>query len=284
VLAPLACQLSVDYFNTRDFAMRPRLWLDLMSRSRATISFGPPFGYDLVARSLRPGQAQEYDLTHWRVAGVGAEMVRAEVLHRFAKRLAPAGFKAEAFTACYGMAVRGQSVMSGYLGDAEATRKVLSEDGWLNTGDIGYQADGHLFLTGRRKDMIIINGRNIWPQDLEYIAEQQPEIRPGDALAFAAPAEDGTERTVLVVQCRKSDPRTRSDLIRRIKRRVYEELAIDCVIVLVPLHTLPRTSSGKLSRSWARLDYLGDTGRNAHQGSEQKPGEAQRERPRKRAV
>jgi fatty-acyl-CoA synthase len=104
LLAPVACQLSVDYIKTRDFAMRPRLWIDLMTRTRASISFGPPFGYDLVARRLRPGQAAEYDLSQWRVAGVGAEMIRAEVLERFAERLAPAGFRPQGFTACYGMA------------------------------------------------------------------------------------------------------------------------------------------------------------------------------------
>jgi fatty-acyl-CoA synthase len=349
LLAPVACQLSVDYIKTRDFAMRPRLWMDLMTRTRASISFGPPFGYDLVARRLRPGQAAEYDLSRWRVAGVGAEMIRAEVLQRFAERLAPAGFRPQGFSACYGMAecalavsfaplgqglrvdrvdgdrlshtgravalsahgdggeqhpasyvdcgpvlpeleveirdaagqelpdrqageifVRGPSVMSGYFGDPEASRKVLTADGWLKTGDIGYRADGHLFLTGRRKDLIIVNGRNIWPQDLEYIAEQQPEVRPGDALAFAAPGEAGAEQTVLVVQCRESDPERRSDLIRRLRRQVYEALAVDCVIDLVPLHTLPRTSSGKLSRSWARLDYLGHSGRHqrgSHQGT-----------------
>jgi len=148
-------------------------------------------------------------------------------------------------------------------------------DGWLKTGDIGYQADGHLYLTGRQKDMIIINGRNIWPQDLEYIAEQQPEVRAGDALAFSAPADDsGGEKTVLVVQCRESDPGRRADLVRRIKRQVYEELAVDCVIDLVPPHTLPRTSSGKLSRSWARLNFLGDSGRK-QRGRRQRQEEEQ---------
>jgi len=354
VLAPLACQISADYLNTRDFAMRPRLWMELMTRSKATVSFGPPFGYDLVSRRLRPGQAQQFDLSHWRLAGVGAEMIRAEVLERFARRLAPAGFRDGAFTACYGMAecalavtfaplgvgvgvdrvhgehlsrsgraipvgpeetpeheqhincyvdcgaalpnfeveirddrgrplpdrhagvlyVRGPSVMSGYFGDGEATRKVLAEDGWLKTGDIGYRVEGHLYVTGRQKDMIIVNGRNIWPQDLEQIAEQQPEIRPGDALAFSVPDPDGGEQTILVVQCRVSDPSKRTELVKRLKRQVYEELAIECVIDLVPPHTLPRTSSGKLSRSWARLDYLGHSGRQ-QRGLNREPREQQ---------
>ncbi|MCP3871185.1 MAG: fatty acyl-AMP ligase [Gammaproteobacteria bacterium] len=340
VLAPLACQISVDYLSARDFAMRPRIWLDRMTESKATISFGPSFGYDLVSRRLRPGEAQRFDLSHWRVAGVGAEMIRPEVIERFAARLKPAGFNRKAMVACYGMAecslavsfapldsgiavdhidgdglsrsgvaipshwcsnpadtreqhissyvdcgialpgfemeirdskgnelperhtgvvhVRGASVMSGYFGDADATARVLSPDGWLNTGDIGYRVTDRLHLTGRQKDLIIINGRNIWPQDLEYIAEEQPEIRPNDALAFSIPGPDGDEQAVLVVQCRISEPKQRHDLIKRLKRLLYLELSIDCLVDLVPLHTLPRTSSGKLSRSWARLDYLGE--------------------------
>ena len=337
VLAPLACQISVDYLRTRDFAMRPRLWLNRMTESRATISFGPSFGYDLVSRRLRPGEAQRFDLSHWRVAGVGAEMIRPDVLERFATRLAPSGFDRKAVVACYGMAecslavsfapletglhvdhvdsdqlsrkgmatpvnsdfqqgeephvssyvdcgiplpgfemevrtdsgarvperhagtvyVKGPSVMSGYFNDVEATSKSLSADGWLNTGDIGYRVGDRLFLTGRKKDLIIINGRNVWPQDLEYIAEDQPEVRPNDALAFSVPDGDQGEKAVLVVQCRESDPGKRQDLIKRLKSLVYEELAVECIVDLVPLHTLPRTSSGKLSRSWARLDFLG---------------------------
>jgi len=153
--------------------------------------------------------------------------------------------------------VRGPSVMSGYFNDVEATSKSLSADGWLNTGDIGYRVGDRLFLTGRKKDLIIINGRNVWPQDLEYIAEDQPEVRPNDALAFSVPDGDNGEKAVLVVQCRESDPGKRQDLIKRLKSLVYEELAVECIVDLVPLHTLPRTSSGKLSRSWARLDFLG---------------------------
>ncbi|MDJ0862762.1 MAG: AMP-binding protein, partial [Gammaproteobacteria bacterium] len=152
--------------------------------------------------------------------------------------------------------VRGPSVMAGYFGEPDITRETLSADGWLNTGDVGYRIGGRLVITGRQKDLIIIHGRNIWPQDLEYLAEQQPEVRPGDALAFAAPGSHGTDITVMVVQCRERDQKKRADLVHRLQRLVHEELGIDCIVELVPLHTLPRTSSGKLSRSRARLDYI----------------------------
>ncbi len=331
MLTPVASQVSADYLGTREFAMRPRQWLALMSKNKATISFGPPFGYELCMRRLRPGEAAKFDLSAWRVAGVGAEMIRTESLRDFAKALAPAGFREEAFLPCYGMAecslavtfapleqgvkvdrvnreilamkgaavpvedsnqpcnefvdcgrllpgfelkvidgegnevpertigtihLRGPSVMSGYFEDAETTCQVLSSDGWLNTGDLGYLVGDRLFLTGRRKDLIIVNGRNIWPQDLEYLAHQQPEVRPGDALAFGVPGPDGSDLTVLVVQCRETDEAKRADLKKRIRSRVQSEIGVDCIVELVPLHTLPRTSSGKLSRSKAQQNYI----------------------------
>jgi len=152
--------------------------------------------------------------------------------------------------------VRGNSVMSGYFNAPEETAATLSKDGWLNTGDIGYRVDGSLIITGRKKDLIIINGRNIWPQDLEYLAEHQPEVRIGDALAFSVPGPQGEELCVLVVQCRESDPNKRAGLIERLNRLVHLELGIDVFVELVPLHTLPRTSSGKLSRSKARQNFI----------------------------
>jgi fatty-acyl-CoA synthase len=152
--------------------------------------------------------------------------------------------------------VKAASLMSGYFGDLKLTQEVLTGDGWFNTGDLGYFVNNGLFITGREKDMIIINGRNIWPQDLEFISEQQPEVRTGDASAFSVPGPDGKERTVMMVQCRvSSDPR-RAELRDRLQRLIHQELGIECFIDLVPRNTLPRTTSGKLSRSKARKEFL----------------------------
>jgi fatty-acyl-CoA synthase len=333
ILAPVVSQISVDYLGTREFAMRPRLWLSLMARNRCTVSFSPPFGYTLCARRLRDSDVERLDLSSWRLAGVGAEMIRPAWLERFAEVLAPAGFRREAFIPCYGMAevslavsfaplgqgidrdrisadvlahqsraepaldasessrvaefvncgrllpgfeirildgdgqslpdrccgvihLRSTSVMSGYAGNPEATRQALSPDGWLNTGDIGYRVGDFLYLTGRAKDLLIINGRNIWPQDLEYLAETQPEVRSEGAAAFAIPGPDGADVPVLVVQSRETDPFKQVALTERIKQMILAECGIHCLVELVPSRTLPRTSSGKLSRSAAKRDFL----------------------------
>lgn len=336
VLTPMASQLSVDYLGTREFAMRPRQWLSLISRNKATISFSPPFGYELCNRRLREGEAEKFDLSTWRAAGVGAETIRPQVLRDFAEALDPSGFDRKSFLACYGMAecslaisfaplggglsvdlvdaehlalhdharptenaveerssefvkcgvplsvfevevrsatgavvaerhtgvihVRAPSVMSGYFNEPEITAETLSPDGWLDTGDIGYRVDENIVITGRSKDLIIINGRNIWPQDLEQLAEQQPIVRPGDALAFAVPGFDDADVAVMVVQYRDKDIEKRAALIKRLQGLIYAEVGVDCHIELAPLHTLPRTSSGKLSRSRARQNYI-----DAHQ-------------------
>ena len=152
--------------------------------------------------------------------------------------------------------LRGPSVMSGYFNLPEESSHALDEDGWLNTGDIGYLVDGVLTITGRKKDLIIIHGRNIWPQDLEHIAEAEPAVRSGDAVAFSVPDHEGEELCVLLVQCRETDSKKRNNLVRRLSALMRLEMSLDCYVELVPIHTLPKTSSGKLSRAKARLDFI----------------------------
>jgi fatty-acyl-CoA synthase len=160
--------------------------------------------------------------------------------------------------------------MSGYFNEPEITAQTLSADGWLDTGDIGYRVADNILITGRKKDLIIINGRNIWPQDLEQLAEQQPDVRPGDALAFAIPDTDGTDIAVMVVQYREKDAAKRAELIQRLRGVIHAEVGVDCHIELAPLHTLPRTSSGKLSRSKARQNYIDAHPRNQASGQQEK--------------
>lgn len=156
--------------------------------------------------------------------------------------------------------VRGPSLMDGYLDNTEATRRAVGADGWLDTGDLGYMLEGDLYLTGRGQDVIIVNGRNIRAQDLEEMAEQQPDVRMGDASAFAVRDGNGNPSVVLVVECRLSDSSARQSLVLRLQRLIYEGFGIHCLVELVQSHTLPRTSSGKLSRAAARQGFVERSG------------------------
>ena len=240
-LSLIANQISGDYLKTKDFARRPLAWLDLISRNPGdTISFSPTFGYDICSRrvSSQTHVTERFDLSRWRLAGNGADMIRPDVMQNFVNVFADAGFSANSFMPSYGLAestlcvtlmppgegirvelvaeerlsgkprdlnrparyraivncgkamrgmkveVRGEkgqkladhhigkvwctgtSLMHSYYRDPEATAECMA-DGWLDTGDMGYMAEGYLFIVGRAKDMIIINGKNHWPQDIE---------------------------------------------------------------------------------------------------------------------
>ncbi|WP_298686677.1 fatty acyl-AMP ligase, partial [uncultured Sphingomonas sp.] len=341
MLSPVANQVSTDYLKTEDFARRPLAWLDMISRHPGTtLSYSPTFGYDICARRIGSQSRVEdrLDLSRWRIAGNGADMIRPDVMQSFVDAFAPAGFQASAFLPSYGLAeatlavsimppgegiraelveetqlsggdladgagdggrkgglrrpqryraivncgrpvrdmaiaireedgadlperaigkvwCRGPSVMAGYFRDPDATAACLI-DGWLDTGDMGYMSDGYLYIVGRAKDMIIVNGRNHWPQDIEWAVEQLPGFKAGDIAAFAITTPGGEETPAVLVQCRTSDQAERTRLRDLIREKVRAITGMNCVIELVPPRTLPRTSSGKLSRAKARTLYL----------------------------
>ena len=330
MLSPLANQLSVDYLKTEDFARRPLAWLDLVSRNPGTsVSYSPTFGYDICSRrmSSQTRAADRFDLSRWRVAGNGADMIRPDVMQAFVDAFAPAGFKASAFLPSYGLAeatlavsimppgegivvelveetdlsgvpedgkrpqryraivncgkpardmrieireedatllperaigkiwCSGPSIMTGYYRDEVSTAACM-KDGWLDTGDMGYLSDGYIYVVGRAKDMIIVNGKNHWPQDIEWAVEQLPGFKPGDIAAFAITTPGGEETPAVLVQCRTTDDTERTKLRDAIREKVRGITGMNCVVELVPPRTLPRTSSGKLSRAKARNLYL----------------------------
>jgi fatty-acyl-CoA synthase len=150
---------------------------------------------------------------------------------------------------------RGPSVMTGYFRQPELTAEALSEDGWLDTGDLGYFHDGQIVITGRAKDLIIIAGRNIWPQDLEWATEELAELRRGDVAAFSVENGD-SEAVVVLVQCRLTDTEARAKLCKDVAALLQKSAGVEARVVLVPPHGLPQTSSGKLSRAKAKANYL----------------------------
>ena len=153
------------------------------------------------------------------------------------------------------MFVRGTIVMHGYFRDPESTEACL-KDGWLDTGDMGYMSGGYIFIVGRAKDMIIINGRNHWPQDIEWAVEQLPGFKSGDIAAFAITGPAARKRPPCWSTAGCRIPNERGRLRDDIRERVRAITGITPVVELVPPRTLPRTSSGKLSRTKARNLYL----------------------------
>src|SRR5690606_36687929 len=98
---------------------------------------------------------------------------------------------------------KGPSVMAGYYRNPEATEEAL-RDGWLQTGDLGYIADGNLYICGRLKDLIIINGANHYPQDIEWAVGDLPGVRRGNVVAFSI-MRDGTESLVILAEGNSGD-------------------------------------------------------------------------------
>lgn len=157
--------------------------------------------------------------------------------------------------------VAGPSLMRGYLDQPAATAAALQE-GWLDTGDLGFLHAGELFLTGRAKEILLVRGRNYAPADLELAVAELADVRRGCvAAASHLPAGRETEAVVLFVEHRKSVPPERLEQLRaRAREAVLARvgLTVDRVELLAP-GTLPRTSSGKIRRGEAMRRYLAGT-------------------------
>ena len=316
VLGTLIVDLPVVLMPTASFARMPRLWLELITQHRGTITYAPNFAYQLVTKRVRESDLASLDLSSLRVAGCGAEPIRARTLTEFAARFAPAGLRSEALLPSYGMAesclaitfhprgtpmvvdrvdpaamrdgvatpttasdalevvscgvpfpehglrivdeqgkdlperrvgeilTRGPSVTAGYFNNPEATAAAI-EDGWLHTGDLGYLADGTLYICGRIKDLIIINGANHYPQDLEWAVGELEGVRRGNVCAFSV-MRDGTEQLVIFAEANRADaPRLRKE----IAQTIYTDFGLQVAdVVIGPVGTLPKTSSGKHQR------------------------------------
>ena len=325
VIGPLFSDIEVVFLPTASFVRAPRLWLDALHRYRGTITYAPNFAYALVAKRVKDRDVEGLDLSCVRVAGCGAEPIQAKTLRDFAARLAPAGFRPEAFLPSYGMAeatlaitfmplgsglatdrvdpkalqsrradpprgddggqeivdcglpfpehevaivneagervgdrvvgeivTRGPSICAGDFQEPELTAASF-KDGWLHTGDLGYTVDGHVFVCGRVKDIIIIRGRNYYPQDIEWAVGELPGVRRGNVVAFGVDVA-GEEQLVVCAEAHQADAEALREAVAQAVTAQFA-LAVHKVEV-VPQGSLPRTSSGKPQRRKTKQMFL----------------------------
>jgi len=316
VLGTLIMDLPVVLFPTTTFARSPLLWLELITRHKGTITYAPNFAYQLVAKRVKDKDLGALDLSTLRVAGCGAEPIRARTLVEFAEKLAPAKFAPTALLPSYGMAEsclaitfhrrgtpmrvdrvdpaalregravpseaegalelvgcgvpfpghelaivdeagapvgervvgqilsRGPSVNDGYYENPGASAESF-RDGWLWSGDLGYVADGDIFICGRAKDLIIIHGANHYPSDIEWVVGDIEGVRRGNVVAFSV-MKDGVEQLVIAAEGNSGDAvRLRAE-ITRVVQDAFGLVAAH--VAICPVGALPKTSSGKAQR------------------------------------
>jgi acyl-CoA synthetase (AMP-forming)/AMP-acid ligase II len=340
MLAPLYFASPVTLMPPLAFVQRPRRWLQAISSTRARISGGPSFAYELCVRKVTPEQRDRLDLRSWEVAFNGAEPVDPRTLEAFAEYFAPAGFDARAFKPCYGLAestllvsavshagtpsacafvkedlakgiatpciagaahgrtlvscgtpvltvaiidpdrlaecgtgqigeiwVAGPSVAGGYWNRPAETRetfqaRVAGTGGgpFLRTGDLGFVREGELFVTGRLKDLIIIDGQNHYPQDLERtVSLVLPSLGLGECAAFSV-ERDGGEELVVVIGLGGRSSLEPDEVRRQVRAAVTEHHDLRVAdIVVVKAGRIPRTASGKVRRRSCKAMYLDGT-------------------------
>ncbi|MFT7599990.1 MAG: fatty-acyl-CoA synthase [Acidimicrobiales bacterium] len=149
--------------------------------------------------------------------------------------------------------IAGTSVTPGYYRRPEANAELFDGD-WLRTGDLAYMVDGEMVMCGRIKDVIIVGGRNVYPQDIERFIGELDGVRAGNVIAFGVPGRQGKEAVVVVAETKLDD---QADLRTAIGSGVLEAVGVPCRdVALVRSGTLPKTSSGKLQRALCKQQYL----------------------------
>ncbi len=157
------------------------------------------------------------------------------------------------------IALQSDCMLTGYYNRPDSTEKAF-HDGWYLTGDLGYIASGEVYITGRKKDLIIVGGKNVYPQDLEELASQVPGVHPGRVVAFGVFSEEaGTEDVVVVAEADTEDSGQRQRIANEIRQKVTRgsDVALRFVRIVDP-HWLLKTSSGKVARAANREKYLNE--------------------------
>ncbi|MGW5721528.1 fatty acyl-AMP ligase [Amycolatopsis sp. NPDC003865] len=160
--------------------------------------------------------------------------------------------------------LRGEAVTPGYL-TMEGPVATQDDEGWLNTGDLGYLVDGQIVICGRRKDVIIMGGRNLYPTDIERAATSVDGVRAGNAVAVRLDAGSRRERFAVVVESKLAgDAEAEKNLMKQVSARVRD--AVDMrpyAVVVLPAGSLPKTPSGKVKRAATAVQFAEKISKNA---------------------
>ncbi|SDE84516.1 type I polyketide synthase [Streptomyces griseoaurantiacus] len=341
ILTPLYGGFPAHLMAPMTFVRRPLLWLETLSRTRASTSVAPNFGFETCVRRITEEESEGLDLGHWRLALNGAEPVRADTLRRFTDRFAAHGFRQEALLPCYGLAeatlmvtgvradrapvlgafatrdlgagtvrpasaagdgpatevvgcgppvdgvdvalvdpdtrrritagdrvgeiwLSGGSVAHGYWRRPDATEETFGariegeeDTPRLRTGDLGFLREGELYVVGRTKDVVIVQGRNHYPHDIELTAERtDPRLRTGSGAVFSVEV-DGAERMVLAHEVEGRRVEDAPALLARLRTAVAEAHEVTPhAVLLLRRSTAHKTTSGKIQRRACRRDFL----------------------------
>jgi acyl transferase domain-containing protein/acyl-CoA synthetase (AMP-forming)/AMP-acid ligase II/acyl carrier protein len=341
ILEPLYAGVPVVLIPPVHFLQKPLRWLQAITKYQGTISGGPNFAYELCCWRISAAQCQNLNLSSWKLAFNGAEMVRSQTIENFYQKFKSCGFRKEVFYSCYGLAeatllvtggppgngvivktldskaleqnqvitdwstdtikkelvgsgqtvgeqqiaiihpdtlspcppkqigeicIKGDCIAKGYWHKPEETEKTFQlflnnfNDGpYMRTGDLGFIYDDDLFVVGRLKDLIIINGKNYYPTDIESsIAHCHPAIKSLATAAFSVDWHD-QENLVIVTELDRNYLKTDdfSELITKITTTISEEYELAVyAIVLIKTSTLDKTSSGKIQRFLCKQKFL----------------------------
>lgn len=328
-----------------EFLRRPYRWLELIDELKLTFTAAPNFAYELCTRTVPEARVARLDLSSWRVSFNGAEPIEPDVLAGFAEKFAPAGFRAETFLPCYGLAeatllvsgrrkdtryvlsavdatslaqgafvlaepgpgtrelvgsgifdrarvsicdprtgkalpdgrvgevwVRGASIAQGYWRQADLTSEAFGQsvgdrDGYFRTGDLGVIHEDELYITGRLKEVLIVRGRNLYPQDLERSTRAaDARLARGAGVVFALDDLPGELILVQEVRPRGLTEQDYRNLAGAVRRTLVREYGIPApTVVFVGPGAVSRTTSGKIQRSSMKQLFSGSLLKPLHE-------------------
>lgn len=317
-------------FSPVDFLLKPKMWLEVISKYKGTVSGAPNFAYQYCIDRVSETDLKTLNLSSWLSAFCGAEMVKHQTLRDFASKFSTAGFRQTSLQPCYGMAettllisaayfnegpkvmtlpestlqweatreddrtapvdivscgrplnydlllvnaagescaenevgqiwVRGKSVSSGYWNQPNTDfQNFYKKQGpYFDTGDLGFLNSGHLYLTGRKKELIIIRGRNHYPHDIEALVTLQDETLINDRCAAFSISHAAGEKLIIVCETTQKAGFESQKLIDKIQKALSVHLGIAAGdLVFIKKNTLPRTTSGKIQRNKCRDQFI----------------------------